>query len=206
MAALPHHDDEVCNRRGVDRSAGARPHDRRDLGDDAGGEGIAREDLGVPGEAGDAFLDAGPAGVVEPDDRRADLHRQVHQFADLLGVALGEGAAEDGKVLGEDEDGSPVDPTVPGDNPVPRDLLLRHPEVLAAVLNQLADLLEAAAVEEGLDPFPGGQLAVAVVAGDPVWASPQLGPPILLFQCVAFSLAHARSAPPSRLIHSCQRR
>jgi hypothetical protein len=62
-------------------------------------EHVALEHLGIAGEAGDAFLDARAAAVVEPDHRRADLHRHVHDLADLLRVALGQRAAEHGKVL-----------------------------------------------------------------------------------------------------------
>src|SRR2546429_2430888 len=42
-----------------------------------------------------SLLDPGSPRVVEPDDRRARLHRQVHDLADLARVGLGERAAED---------------------------------------------------------------------------------------------------------------
>ena len=45
------HDREVGDGRGVDRAAGAGPEDRGDLRDDAGGEGVAQEDVGVAAEA-----------------------------------------------------------------------------------------------------------------------------------------------------------
>ena len=67
------------------------------------GEHVALEHLGIAGEAGDAFLDARAAAVVEADDRRADLHRHVHDLADLLRVALGQRAAEHGEILREDD-------------------------------------------------------------------------------------------------------
>ena len=80
-----------------------------DLRHHARGQRVAQEDVGVAAERGDALLDARAAGVVEADDRRAVLHRQVHHLADLLGVGLGQRAAEDGEVLGEDVDQAAVD-------------------------------------------------------------------------------------------------
>ncbi len=63
------HQDEVGDRGGVDGAAGARPHDRGDLGDDPRAEGVPQEDVGVSGEALDPLLDARAAGVVQADDR-----------------------------------------------------------------------------------------------------------------------------------------
>ena len=52
------HEHEVGDGGRVDRAAGAGPHDRGDLRDDARGQGIAQEDVGVAGEGDDALLDA----------------------------------------------------------------------------------------------------------------------------------------------------
>jgi hypothetical protein len=112
------HDREVGDRRRVDRAAGARPEDHRDLRDDAGRQDVAQEDLGVPAEGRDTLLDPRATRIVQADDRRADLHREVHDLADLAGVCLGQRAAEDGEVLAEDEDRSAVHRAVPGDDAV----------------------------------------------------------------------------------------
>ena len=101
VAGLLHHQDEVGDGGRVDGAAGARSHDRGDLRHDARGERVAEKDVGVAAEGDDAFLDARAAGVVEADDRRAVLHRQVHDLHDLRGVRFGERAAEDGEVLRE---------------------------------------------------------------------------------------------------------
>ena len=117
VARVLDHEDEIGDRRRVNGAARARAHDRRDLRDHAH-EARCAEDVGVSGERDDAFLDARAAGVVEADDGRADLHRQVHDLADLGGVGFGERAAEDGEVLGEDEDQAAVDAAVAGDEAV----------------------------------------------------------------------------------------
>src|SRR5260370_12340374 len=56
----------------------------------------------------------------EGNQMRCDPHRLVHDLADLLGMRLGERAAEDGEVLAEDEDEAPVDRAVAGDDSVAR--------------------------------------------------------------------------------------
>ena len=113
--------DEVGDGRRVDGAARAGPEDRRDLRHDARGERVAEEDVGVAAEGDDALLDARAAGVVETDDRRAVAQREVHHLADLLGVRLGERAAEDGEVLREDVDEAAVDAAVARDDAVAED-------------------------------------------------------------------------------------
>ena len=135
--------DEVGDRRRIDRAAGARAEDRRDLRHDARGQRVAQEDVGVAAERDDAFLDARAAGVVEADDRRAVPHREVHHLADLLGVRLAQRAAEDGEVLREDVDEAAVDAAVAGDDAVAVELLLLETEVGRAVRDEAVELDEA---------------------------------------------------------------
>src|SRR5206468_6197531 len=78
-----------------------------------------------------------------------------------------------------------VDAPVSGDHPVPRDLLLGHAEVEAAVLDELVQLLEGALVEEQLDPLAGGELALPVLALAPLGAAPLHRAPHLVPENVA---------------------
>ena len=133
------------------------------------------EDVRVAAEALDAFLDARAARVVQADHRRAGLHRQVHDLADLLGEGVGQAAAEHREVLGEREDRAAVDRAVAGDDAVAGDALLVHPEVVAAVGPQLVDLDEGAAVEQQLDALARHQQAALVALGDLVGAAADLG-------------------------------
>ena len=73
----------------------------------------------------------------------------------FCGVGLGEAAAEDREVLGEDVDEPAVDAAVAGDHAVARDLLVGHAEVEAAVLDELVELLEGALVEQQRRPARG---------------------------------------------------
>ena len=91
----------------VDRAAGARAHDRADLRHDAAGQRVAQEDIGIAAERQHAFLNARAAGIVQADDRRAGLQREVHDLDDLLRVGFRERAAEDREVLREDVRGRP---------------------------------------------------------------------------------------------------
>src|SRR5690606_7054282 len=98
------------------------PHDHGDLRHHAGSEHVALEHLGIAGERGDALLDARTARIVEADDWRADLHRLVHDLADLLGMRFRQRAAEYGEILAEDEDQAAVDGAVAGHHAVAGDL------------------------------------------------------------------------------------
>jgi hypothetical protein len=115
------HHREIRDRRRVHRAAGAGPHHDGDLRDDPGRKDVAQEDVRVPAERHDAFLDARTAGIVQADERCADLHREIHDLADLSGVRLGQRTAEDREVLAEDEHGPGVDRAVAGDDAVAED-------------------------------------------------------------------------------------
>ena len=171
VAGLLDHKDEVGDDGRVDRAAGAGPHDGRNLRDDAAREHVAGEDVCVAGEADDTLLDAGAARVVEADNGRARLHRQVHDLADLLGEGARERAAEDGEVLRKDVDDAAVDAAIAGHHAVARDALLRHLEVVAAMGLELVGLDEGAGVEQQVDALTRRQLAGLVLLGDAVCAA-----------------------------------
>ena len=153
------HDGEVRHRRRVDRATGARPQDDGDLRHDARGEHVAQEDLGVTAERRHALLDSRPARIVQPDDRHADLHREVHHLADLLGVGLGQRAAEDGEVLAEDVHQPAVDAAVAGDDAVAERMLVGDPEFGRAMDDIPIELDERAGVEQQLESLARRQLA-----------------------------------------------
>ena len=160
---LDHH-REVGDGRRIDGSTGARPHDGRELRDDAGSERVAQEDVRVAGQRGDALLDPGAPRIVQSDDRRAVVHRQIHELDDLRGVGLGQRPAEHREVLRERVHEATLDLAVARDHPVARDELRLHAEVAAAVGHELVDLAERPGVEEEVDSLARGQLARVVLA------------------------------------------
>ena len=166
VRGLVDHHGEVGDGGGVDGAAGARPHDQRDLRDDARGQHVAPEDLAVEPEGDDALLDARAAGVVDADHRDAGLERQVHDLDDLLAEDLAEGPAEDGEVLREDADLATVDGAVAGDDAVAVRPPLGDAEGCRAVPGQRVGLDEGALVEQGVDALASGLLAARVLRVD----------------------------------------
>ena len=102
---------------------------------------------------------------------RADLGGQVHDLAHLFGHDFTERSAEDGEVLGEDEDLAAVDRAVAGDHGVAPRTALGHVEVGGAVPDESVEFLERAGVEQDIEAFAGGQLAFGVVLLDRLFRS-----------------------------------
>ena len=123
-----------------------------------------------------------PPESFKPDDRRAHLHRMVHHLDDLCGVGFGERAAEDGEVLREGVDEASIDAAVAGDNAVARDDLVGHPEVEAAVCDELVDFLEGARIEQQFDALARRQLAGRALPLEALFPACQLGPPFELVE------------------------
>ena len=128
VGAVLHHEDKVGHGRRIDGAAGARSHDHGDLRHHAGGQHVALEHVGVTAQRGHAFLDARAARVVQADHGCADLHGLIHDLADLLGVRLGQRAAEHGEILAEDKHQSAVDRAVAGDHAVTGTFLSAMPK------------------------------------------------------------------------------
>src|SRR3984893_4672827 len=84
---LDHH-VEIGDGRAVDCATGTWSHDATNLRHDAAGQCVTQKNLRVTTETDDPFLNPRSARVVEADDRGADLHRQIHHFANLLGVSF----------------------------------------------------------------------------------------------------------------------
>ena len=91
--------------------------------------------------------------------------------------------AEDSEVLREDEDQTAVDGTVTDDDTVTRGLFrLIHTEIGTAVLLEHVPFFEGLRVEQQLDAFAGGQLALLVLAVDTLLATAEAGQFALFFQ------------------------
>ena len=163
VGGLVHHQDKVGNGGRIDRAAGAGAHDGGDLRNHAGGQRVAQEDIGIAGQREHAFLNAGAAGVVEPDQRRADAHGHVHDLDDFGGVGFRQRTAEDGEVLGENKDQATLDAAIAGDEAVAEILAVGHAEISATVGHQLVGLFKAVLVEQELNPLARRHLAFLVL-------------------------------------------
>ena len=163
IAGVLGHHDEVGEGRGIDCAAGTGTEDGGDLRHHAGSEDVALENLGIAGQAVDAFLDTGSAGVIEADDGCADLHGLVHHLADLRGEGFGKGTAEHGEILGENIDQTAVHCAVAGHHTVGEELVLLDAEVHAAVGYEHVELLKAALVEEHQDALARGIFTLGVL-------------------------------------------
>src|SRR5262249_37813229 len=128
-------------------------------------------DIGVGAKTDYTLLDAGAAGVVETDDRGAVLRGEVHDLANLLGMGLGEGAAEDGKVLREDVDEAAINLAVARNHPVAGESLLGETEVGGAMSGEHVELLEGAGVKQEVEPLASGELAPLVLCLDALLAT-----------------------------------
>ena len=172
VGALVHHHHIVCDGGGVDRATGAGSHDQGDLGDDAGVEDVAEENIRVSGQSVDSFLNPRPTRVVHSDERGACLGGHLHDFHDLLRVALGEGSAEDCEILSVEEHQPAVDGPVSGDNAVGKRLVLGHFEILATVGDEEIELFETTGVNDPSDPLTSRKLPLLMLLLYPLLTTP----------------------------------
>ncbi len=175
VARVAHHEDEVGHRRRIDVAAGARPHDHRNLRDDAGRQHVALEHLAIAAERRDAFLDARAAGVEQTDDRSPVLHRHVLDLGDFLRMRFAQRSSEDREILGENVDGAAVDRTPARHHAVAGDLGRLHAEVVAAMLDEHVELLEGVVVEQEFDAFARRELSLRMLRRDALLAATEAG-------------------------------
>jgi hypothetical protein len=134
------------------------------MGDHAAGERIAQEDIRVPCKGGNPFLDTRAAGIVQANHRSAIAHGQIHDLANLLGVGLGERAAEHGEVLGKHVDETAIDAAKARDEAVASGAVLLSAEIHATVADKLVELFKSAFIEKQMNAFAGGKLTSLVLA------------------------------------------
>ncbi len=170
-----HHEDEIGDRGTVHGPPGAGAEDRTDLRHDPRGQRVAKKNLGVPAERRDPFLDPRAAGIVQADDRRPGLHREIHHLADLLRVGLRERAAEHREVLREHVHGPRVNPPVARDDAVAQVFLVGEPEIRGAVRHEPVQLDERSRIDQRLEPLARGHLVLVVLRLDALGAAAQLG-------------------------------
>src|SRR5262249_51524957 len=142
------HEDEIGERRRVDRAAGAWSHDGADLWDDAARERVLQKNISVTAERDYAFLDACAARIVEADQRRTVFQGKVHHLANLIGVRASQRAAEHSEVLREDVDQAAINRAVTRDDAIAENLAFIHAEVRLAMRDEGIQFVEGVVVKE----------------------------------------------------------
>src|SRR5690606_28848567 len=116
-------------------------------------------------------LDAGATGVLDADDRAADLDGHLHDLDDLAAEGLADGTAVDGLVVGVDAHRAAVDTPVAGDDTVGVDGVRD-----AGGLGQGADLNEGAFVGMRGEALSRGRLTGLVAFGAGTFGARIAGP------------------------------
>src|SRR6266550_6818742 len=186
VRSLVHHGNEVGNCRRVHRTAGARSHDRRELGNHTAVKRVAEKNVGVTAQRGNTLLNSCATGVVQTDDRYADARGGIHDFHDFGCVGFGERAAENREVLSEGKDKASVNAAVSGDEAVAIIFLFRKPKFICAMGYEAVRFLEGAFVEKKFDALTRRHLAFFVLALAALFAAAFLGKLVATLEFLQF--------------------
>ena len=180
LARSLHHDDEIgqCGR--VGRHADAWSHDRGDLWNRPGCDGVLKEYLPNSSRDVETFLDSGARRIVKPNHRYADLAGRLDAVGDLLRMRSPHRSGNNGEVLGEHVHGASIDLSITSDDSVGGLLSLSHAKINGRGFRQHELLDECAVIEQFLDTLPCCELAFAMLFGDGLLVTPLR----LLLQCL----------------------
>ena len=104
---------------------------------------------------------------------------------------LSQGSSQNGKILGEQKDLLPPYLSGAADNPVAQELLLPQTEIGGSDGDVGLLLDEGALVQENVQAFPGGQLALLVLGIDPLLPAPGQHPgSIIVISLQRISVTH----------------
>ena len=163
IGSLFHHKNPIGDGRGIDSPSGTRPHDHRQLGNQTGGLDIAVKDIGIARQGGHAFLNAGPARIVQTHHRNPNAQGKVHELDDFFGMGFGQGASEDREVLGKNGDALTIHGAQTRNHPIPQIDLLLQTKISATMGYQPAHFFERTRVQQNLQALPRAQFAFAVL-------------------------------------------
>ena len=171
LARVLHHVDEVCERRAVDRTARAGPHDDGDLRNDARCLRVAVEDAAVARECIDCLLDACAARIVDADAGCPHLHGEVHDLPDLMCVLFAKRAALDREVLCECVDETAVNRAVARHNALAGQFFFLLSKIGAAMAHEHVELDEGVLIKQQVQALTRGEFALAVLFCDALFTT-----------------------------------
>src|SRR3546814_11945738 len=90
-------------------------------------------------------------------------------------MTLRQRAAENGEILAEDIDEAAIDRPRSGDDAVAGDFLVLHPEIDAIMFDIGVELLERSLVEQPVESFARGELALRMFRIDALMPAPPRG-------------------------------
>ena len=117
-------------------------------------------------QCGDALLNPGATGVLDPDKWCTVVHRKIHHFADLVGDGCSEAPAVGREVLGKQEHRAPVYRAVSGNHRVSRRAMILDAKAGCVVPHKHVELLERILVEEEFNSLTRRQLSEVVLSVD----------------------------------------
>ena len=167
------HDDEVRQRRAIDRPACTRAANAANLRNNAAGLNVALENLAEARQGVNALLNARTARVVKAYAGCAHLHRKVHHLAYLLGHRQRERTAVDGEVLRKDIDQAPANRAATAHHAVAQELLALHAKVVAAMLLKHIHFFKRALVKQERNALARSGFALCVLLFDGRFAAAQ---------------------------------
>ena len=170
------HRHEVGEAGDVGRARRAGAHQRGHLRDHPTGDHLLAKEVARAGEQGAGrLLDARPGRVEQPHHRYALAQCEVAQAGDLELPGHAHRTRHDREVVGRHGHGAAVDLAVAGDHPVRRRLPALHRALREMRAPVDAELHERSLVHQQREPLARGQLALLVLAGDPLLASARAG-------------------------------
>ena len=159
--------DEVGQGGRIGRTAGAGSANQRNLRHSSRKQHVGVKDLAVARQRVDAFLHAGPTGIVDEHKRTAGLQRAVHDVGNLERMDLAGRAAQDREVLTGQMNQPAIDRGRTRHHTIGRNFLICHAEIRLPVLGEEAELFETIGIHQRGDALAGRELALFLLLGQP---------------------------------------
>ena len=159
LRSVLYHVDKVGQSRAVNSAACGRSHDSRNLGDNAGRNGVVEEQFAIAAQSVNSFLDTSSAGVIQTNARCAHLQSQILYFGDLVGMHFTQGTTFYGEVLCEYINQTTVNSAVTSGYAFTRQVLFLLAEVSAAMTNETVQFYERTFIHQCSNSFASGHFS-----------------------------------------------